>query len=66
MSQTKPPQKPPVQNPTPVSSDPPPDREQRIRERAYAIWERQGQPHGQDTAHWEEAERDHDKAADGS
>ena len=27
----------------------------RIRERAHRIWEREGQPHGRDTQHWEMA-----------
>lgn len=32
--------------------------EQRIKERAYAIWERAGQPDGQAGEHWAEAERE--------
>jgi len=28
------------------------DQEERIRQRAYEIWEREGRPHGQDDAHW--------------
>ena len=39
---------------TPESSD---DKErvleQRIRERAYKIWEDEGRPEGRDEAHWE-------------
>jgi hypothetical protein len=31
------------------------DREQRIREHAYRIWERDGRPDGRADAHWEEA-----------
>jgi hypothetical protein len=31
-------------------------REQEIRERAYAIWEHEGHPHGRDLAHWFRAE----------
>jgi hypothetical protein len=65
MSPTKQSQDPP-QSAAAGSSEPQHDREQSIRERAYAIWERQGQPHGQDAAHWAEAEQEHDKAADGS
>ncbi len=30
-------------------------REQRIRERAYHLWEADGKPHGQDTEFWERA-----------
>src|SRR4051794_11646878 len=28
------------------------DQEERIRQRAYEIWEREGRPHGQGDAHW--------------
>jgi hypothetical protein len=31
-------------------------REQRIRERAYAIWESEGRPAGRAEAHWLQAE----------
>ena len=31
------------------------DRDARIRERAYAIWEREGQPHGRHVEHWIQA-----------
>ncbi len=34
----------------------PSDRENRIKERAHAIWERAGRPHGQDQQHWAQAE----------
>jgi hypothetical protein len=30
--------------------------EQRVRERAYAIWEQEGRPEGQAERHWREAE----------
>jgi len=30
--------------------------EQRVRERAYAIWERAGRPEGQAVDHWDQAE----------
>ncbi|MBW9054989.1 DUF2934 domain-containing protein [Rhizobium mesosinicum] len=30
--------------------------ENRVRERAYAIWEKEGRPEGQDRRHWKEAE----------
>jgi Protein of unknown function (DUF2934) len=29
--------------------------EERIRERAYQIWEREGKPHGRDAEHWQQA-----------
>ncbi|MBB3594830.1 putative membrane protein [Rhizobium sp. BK529] len=29
--------------------------EDRIRQRAYEIWEREGRPHGEDMKHWLEA-----------
>ncbi len=32
-----------------------PDREQRVRERAYHLWEADGRPHGRDTEFWERA-----------
>jgi hypothetical protein len=31
--------------------------ERRVRERAYAIWEQEGRPHGRDREHWERAHR---------
>jgi hypothetical protein len=31
------------------------DKESRIRERAYALWEATGQPHGKAADHWAEA-----------
>lgn len=31
------------------------DREELIRRRAYAIWEQEGRPEGQDKRHWEQA-----------
>ncbi|THK39355.1 DUF2934 domain-containing protein [Ensifer sp. MPMI2T] len=34
------------------------DREELIRRRAYAIWEREGRPEGQDLRHWEQASRE--------
>ncbi|PWC32530.1 DUF2934 domain-containing protein [Azospirillum sp. TSO35-2] len=39
------------------------DVEQRIRERAYAIWLEEGCPHGRDADHWRLAEQE--LAADG-
>ena len=32
-----------------------PEREQRIRERAYHLWETEGKPHGRDVEYWERA-----------
>jgi DUF2934 family protein len=32
------------------------DRDGRIRQRAYEIWEREGRPHGRDREHWRQAE----------
>lgn len=32
-----------------------PEREQRIRERAYHLWEADGSPHGRDLEYWERA-----------
>lgn len=34
------------------------DRHHRIRQRAHAIWESQGRPHGSDLAHWDQATRE--------
>ena len=34
------------------------DDKQRIRERAYELWEREGRPHGRDMDHWVQAERE--------
>jgi uncharacterized protein YjbJ (UPF0337 family) len=32
------------------------DRERRIRDRAYELWEQEGRPDGREHAHWREAE----------
>jgi hypothetical protein len=37
----------------PLTTDP--DREQRVRERAYLLWEADGKPHGRDVEYWERA-----------
>ncbi len=37
----------------PLEDDP--EREQLIRERAYALWEADGKPHGNDLEYWERA-----------
>ena len=34
------------------------DKEERVRQRAHAIWERGGKPHGSDARHWEQATRE--------
>lgn len=31
------------------------DRDRRIRERAHALWEAEGRPHGKDVLHWDQA-----------
>jgi hypothetical protein len=36
------------------------DREERQRERAYAIWEREGRPDGQAERHWAQADAELD------
>src|SRR6195952_215339 len=40
-------------NPTPLAIAP--AREQRVRERAYHLWETEGKPHGRDVEYWERA-----------
>ncbi len=46
-------------------SDPPAEapvqREQMIRERAYALWEKEGRPDGRSVAHWLQAEAEIDQ-----
>ena len=37
------------------------DREDRIRKRAYALWEQAGRPEGEETAHWAQAEHEIEK-----
>jgi hypothetical protein len=34
------------------------DRERRVRERAYAIWEREGRPRDREQQNWQEAEQE--------
>jgi hypothetical protein len=36
------------------------DRQHRIRQRAHAIWEAHGRPHGSDREHWDQATREID------
>ena len=33
------------------------DREERVRAKAYELWERAGRPQNQQAVHWDEAER---------
>lgn len=40
--------------------------EERIRQRAYALWEQAGRPHGQDEAHWHQARRELDAGEAGN
>jgi hypothetical protein len=39
-------------NPHPAAD---PEREHRVRERAYLMWESDGKPHGRDVEYWERA-----------
>ena len=34
------------------------ERTQRMRDRAHALWEQAGRPHGHDAEHWSQAERE--------
>lgn len=34
------------------------DHLQKVRERAHALWEQAGRPHGKDAAHWAQAEQE--------
>lgn len=34
------------------------DRDRRVRERAYEIWEQEGRPSGRERDHWERADRE--------
>ena len=36
-------------------------RKEWISKRAYSIWEEAGRPHGEDSAHWEQAVRERDE-----
>ena len=36
------------------------DRQHRIRQRAHAIWESHGRPHGADREHWDQATKEID------
>ena len=39
------------------------DLDQRIRDRAYEIWQAEGEPHGRDASHWEKARAEFAEAA---
>ncbi len=41
------------------------DRHDRVRARAYELWEKEGQPEGRAQAHWEQAEREIDAEGGG-
>jgi hypothetical protein len=45
--------------PAPSASEPAPpgDAEQYVREHAYLLWKKHGEPHGRHEEHWYEAER---------
>lgn len=36
------------------------DRDERIRQRAYEIWQKEGAPEGRQAEHWQQAEREID------
>jgi hypothetical protein len=40
------------------------EREEKIRRRAYEIWEQEGRPHGQDMKHWLQAFKEFGQQAD--
>ena len=40
------------------------DRDEKVRDRAYLIWEREGRPDGRRSEHWAQAEREIDNEAD--
>ncbi|GEM_PF-1730072 len=46
------------QSPQPAEEAGGDTREQRIRARAYALWEAEGRPAGRETEHWRAAEQD--------
>jgi hypothetical protein len=49
-----------TQQATNEGADADPARENKIRERAYWIWLREGLPHGRETEHWRQAEAEID------
>ena len=40
-----------------------PDRDERIRQRAHELWEREGRPHGRHDDHWQQAREEIDAEA---
>jgi DUF2934 family protein len=42
------------------------DRQRRIEQRAYALWEAEGRPYGKDEEHWDRAAREIDAEATSS
>ena len=42
------------------------DRDQRVRARAHAIWEREGHPEGRETEHWKLASEEIEREDSGS
>lgn len=46
------------ESPQPADASADDGREQRIRERAYALWEAEGRPAGREADHWRQAEQD--------
>lgn len=44
----------------------PSDREERIRRRAYEIWEREGKPDGREAEHWDKAAAEIDAEREGA
>ncbi|CAN7439344.1 DUF2934 domain-containing protein [Rhizobium sp. LjRoot258] len=42
------------------------EHEEKIRRRAYEIWEQEGRPHGQDMKHWLEAFKEFGERVDGA
>lgn len=41
------------------------DRSGSIRDRAYEIWQAEGEPHGRDQEHWTQAERELNEGEEG-
>ena len=41
------------------------ERDERVRQRAYDIWEREGQPSGRERDHWDQARREIDQEEQG-
>lgn len=42
------------------------DSEDWIKSRAYELWEQDGQPHGKDAAHWEQARHEYESRMAGA